>query len=853
MRPRVNDRIADAAAYPVTLIVAPAGFGKSVALRDYISRAASTIVRCDVRREESTLLSFARLFARSLVPIAPALASTFPMVHERALSGSDQLGTLVEWFDGHLREIECTIAIDDLHHAGGDPRSIALVVSLIERTSGRLRWIIATRSDAGLPLASWLAYGRLDVPVGENDLRFTQDEALAAAQHSPAGAPPEEIESLRQLTGGWPVAFSLAQRMQVRAGDVPAFASGTRELLYRYLAEQVFGGLSERARQILLETALVPSFSAALTDALGISREALANVKRDVGFLTETAPGVYRYHDLFRDYLESELQREGSSQFVATARRVAGALEASADDLTALKLFTRVADAPAIARILRRSGTKFFERGETEVLDAALGRLGTGDRREATMLGIKAMLESAQGHFELAERDFADAIERADDAELRYSLVHRYAIESIRHERDAISLLEPYADAQELPPSRRVPMLATLATALARAGRLDEAVQRIRSGIAAIDGSVDDDARARFYQQAAYVHHLTPSRGEAWNYANVAIQLALKNDLYDVAARAYSVLYIIVYDDEDDPKESLLVLDLLRDSARKAGSTQARLYGLIAAFELQVERGEDAEIDRLEREIDRLPAMLAQTRAETLLPARAMRAASNGDFDYALALLEGTGATQTGAERRALREAEIALYACASGRSDLAETSRTLALEALAQCPAATRRTTRTRVVLALMELVRGHAGAAHRLIAEAERASGVRSHRIRSLVEAARALYRRAIEQIDDSGVAAALQRLAADDFGGVARMLAALPFEGHAAAGTSYARLTAAERTILIALARGASSKDIARASERSAQTIDTHIRSICRKLQCSGRREAVALAIRSGWVES
>jgi DNA-binding CsgD family transcriptional regulator len=50
---------------------------------------------------------------------------------------------------------------------------------------------------------------------------------------------------------------------------------------------------------------------------------------------------------------------------------------------------------------------------------------------------------------------------------------------------------------------------------------------------------------------------------------------------------------------------------------------------------------------------------------------------------------------------------------------------------------------------------------------------------------------------------------------------------------------------------LAKGASTKDVAARTGRSPQTVDTHIRSICRKLNCSGRREAIAIATGAGWV--
>ncbi|MBV8282282.1 MAG: helix-turn-helix transcriptional regulator [Candidatus Eremiobacteraeota bacterium] len=63
----------------------------------------------------------------------------------------------------------------------------------------------------------------------------------------------------------------------------------------------------------------------------------------------------------------------------------------------------------------------------------------------------------------------------------------------------------------------------------------------------------------------------------------------------------------------------------------------------------------------------------------------------------------------------------------------------------------------------------------------------------------------------------------------------------------------LTAAERAILQLLARAASTKAIAAQTRRSPRTVDTHIRSMCQKLRCNGRREVVAIATGEGWVQS
>src|SRR5581483_10471489 len=223
MRARVNDRLARATRFPVTVLIAPAGFGKSVALRDFLETARLEAVRVEVARDDATLLLFARRLADALAPLAPDARAAFPAAQERIAAADDPVRELATWFSEHLKRAVGTVVVDDLHHAAADPRTVALVVALVERTAERIRWIVATRSDAGLPIASWVGYGRMDLPVGEDELLFTPEEAL---------------------TGGWPVALGIALRARTHAFDLAGAASGTREMIYRYLAEQVFTGLA---------------------------------------------------------------------------------------------------------------------------------------------------------------------------------------------------------------------------------------------------------------------------------------------------------------------------------------------------------------------------------------------------------------------------------------------------------------------------------------------------------------------------------------------------------------------------------------------------------------------------------
>lgn len=851
MRARINERLEQAARFPVTLIVAPAGFGKSVALRDFLQSKNLRAVRYDVRREDGTLLAFVRSFSEALAPVAPSALAAFPSMQERILAADEPVRQLSDWFAEHLKNVSVTIVIDDLHFAAVDPASIALLADLIERTSERIRWIIAARSDAGLPVATWVAYGRMDLPLGEDELRFTTDEALAAAEQSGARLDIQEIESLRQLTEGWPVALTIALRTRTHSIDLRAAAFGTREMVYRYLAEQVFSGLNLQQRAFGLSSCVFSSFNRDTAQALGATPEFLSEVRAKIAFLNEDLPGEYRYHDLFRDFLETELRRSGETEWKRAVCQGAQLLEARGEDAEALTLYAKAHACEDILRIIARSGFSLFEHGQSEPLAVALAVVPEAERsRNATALGLRAMLDAGRGHFELARAGFSSAIEAAHDAALRLTLVHRYAIELVRNGQDCVELLAPYAQDETLAPVLRVPLLGTLATGYVGRHDLERAKSTIESALRLLEANSPYDVRARLFQQAAHVFENARTKELAERYARMAIDLALEQNLYEVAARAYSVLYSLKYD-EDDLLSSRDLLEKLGECARKAASMQTWLYGIIAAYDVQAELGDEAALKSLDDALEENQASLPPNRAESLLPALAMREAWNGNFRRAYELLASTASQQSGDERRALRAAETALYAMAAGIQGEGESAINDAEHFLEGCSQKSRRTIRARIILAFGEMVRGRSSHAHRLISGADQAIRPNMRRLRALCDAARTAYRIQLQQAEAETLQAAIQRLNSEQFGGFAKVLARLPLG--AAEPQAFSALTPAEREILLLLAKGASTKDVANQTGRSPHTVDTHIRSLCRKLGCSGRREAVALATSQGWVHT
>ncbi|MBV9271819.1 MAG: hypothetical protein JO165_12045 [Candidatus Eremiobacteraeota bacterium] len=850
----MNDRLARATQFPVTIVTAPAGFGKSLALSDFIESARLDAVRYEVRREDRTLVAFLRGLSEALEPVVPSALGAFPQIQTRLLASSDPVREAADWLAEHLRRTLCTIVIDDMHYAAEDPDATRLLSELVERTSGRINWIIATRSDVGLPVASWVAYGRMDMPITEDDLRFTLDEALAAAEDAQE-IPTGEIAALRELTGGWPVALTFALRSHTNSRDLAGATSGAREMLYRYLAEQVFSRLAPSERELLLRTSVYPWIDADIAQRAGAGADALDELRRNATFINEVSAGSYKYHDLFRDFLETQLQRQGDRAFKSALTAAGETLLQREHPVDAMMLFIRAGETARVLDMLDDRGFELFEVGEAEVLTHAFEAV---DEAELTAhpcaLALRATIDANTGNFERANRRFTIAIENAADRAERLRLAHRYGLELVRRNLPSVEFLESYAFNPQAPPESAVALRMTLATSYEQAGRYADASKIARESLSMLDPAMPQALQARVYQQAAYVaFYADGDTASARKFASEAVRLAIKHQLYEIAARAYSVQYNVAYE-EDDVVEALSVLDHLAEAARKGGSLPVRAFAAIAAYELEVERANDAAIARLDDEIgalDRIPdvdvGIAREQREDSLLPAFALRAAWNGDFTIATSLLKSS-VMPTVMERKALREAELAVYAAGAGDHETCDAAIAGASETFEEVDAATRRGARARLLVSVAASLRGHSSTAKRFLHEVDNAK-MRMPRISAFANAVRGLIRTHLGETDANANLAVLERLRAVHAGGLARMLEKLPSAGAEVSG--FAMLTPAEREILRLLVDGASSKDIAVATGRSPHTVDTHIRSLCRKLGCSGRREAVALATGQGWV--
>ncbi len=373
-RERIVERIAQAAQQRITLIVAPAGYGKSVALTQFLSTIDCPTLRYDVRADNATLLGFVRGLVNVFSEVAPNLRNTLAEAFDGALSATSPGTELAIWMYAHIQEYDGLVAIDDLHVAELEPEVSRFVASIIERSKTKIRWIIATRSTLDLPVASWLAYGDTGLGVDEMDLRFTYDEARSAARMAHVIVRDDELNQILALTRGWPTALAFALRSTLRSADLQHLETETREKIYRYLAEQVFESLSPEQEDLLLLTSFLPEIDVAILRSAGIQRAEtiIERLRQRVAFIYKEAEERFRCHDLFRDFLQYELRQRGDVAYRGVQLKAARALLCSGRDAQALALFSRADAADEALEIIERRGLELIEHGHGDVVSGAI-------------------------------------------------------------------------------------------------------------------------------------------------------------------------------------------------------------------------------------------------------------------------------------------------------------------------------------------------------------------------------------------------------------------------------------------------------------------------------------------------
>ena len=336
-RTHLIERLNEGLSGNITLVCAPAGFGKTTLLTQWLQTINRTTAWLSLDENDNESRTFVQSLTAALQSIFPdAFQAAASLLNAPRISPPDQVATLLINDLVDLPD-DVLLVLDDYHLIHNNDIHTLLDL-LIEHLPVQLHLVLATRADPPLSLARWRANGYLNELRG-SDLRFTLEETetfLARALGSVAAH--EVAGALEERTEGWIAILRLTMLSLRSASDPAAFMERFRHTpdhsINSYLVDEILGQQAHDVQELLVQMSMLEQFCTGLCVAILGSHAVHEEVQTTLKWLERSnlflvpldeRQGWYRYHHLFLQLLRQRLQARSSTEELATLHRRASA------------------------------------------------------------------------------------------------------------------------------------------------------------------------------------------------------------------------------------------------------------------------------------------------------------------------------------------------------------------------------------------------------------------------------------------------------------------------------------------------------------------------------------------------
>ncbi len=383
-RPRLLNLMAEGVSRALTLVSAPAGYGKTTLLTDWIAEAVARKSRgapnagwLALDEEDDNPVRFASYLVAALENAAStslgesqAVLRSFP-----PLPLQDILRVVIN--EAHALPQPVCLVLDDYQFISA-PAIHAGLAFLLDHLPTMMHLVIATRSDPPLPLARLRARSQL-TEIRADQLRFTSDEAAAfLSQVMGLSLTSDDILALDSRTEGWIAGLQMAALSMRGRTDFSAFIrafSGSHRYILDYLADEVLNRQSSDVQQFLVLTSVLdrmcaPLCSAVTGDTEAMARERLEYLDRANLYLIalDDERCWYRYHHLFADLLKARLKQSEAGLMPRLHVRASEWHEHNGHDAEAIQHAFWAADYERAASLIEQRGPPLWTGGDPSLL-----------------------------------------------------------------------------------------------------------------------------------------------------------------------------------------------------------------------------------------------------------------------------------------------------------------------------------------------------------------------------------------------------------------------------------------------------------------------------------------------------
>jgi LuxR family maltose regulon positive regulatory protein len=304
-RPRLLRRLAEAHRRPLVLISAPAGYGKTTLVSDWMSADDRPFAWVTLDGADNDA-------SRLLLSVAHALDEIEPIaidVYKALLSPHPRLSTVVlPRFGRALRERQApfVLVLDDAHVLVA-PEPLEVIATVVDRLPPGSQLVLCSRAEPPLSIGGLRADRGL-VEIHAHDLAMSTAEAAALLRQAGVEMSADDVAELVEQAEGWPAGLRLA----ALSGGDHLRLSGNDEIVSDYIRDEFLSELSANALTFLIRTSVLDHLCGPLCDAV-LRRRGSAHVLRKLARsnlpLVRLEHGEYRYHVLLAQMLRAELRR----------------------------------------------------------------------------------------------------------------------------------------------------------------------------------------------------------------------------------------------------------------------------------------------------------------------------------------------------------------------------------------------------------------------------------------------------------------------------------------------------------------------------------------------------------------
>jgi LuxR family transcriptional regulator, maltose regulon positive regulatory protein len=373
-RERINSLLQRSLKYSVTLIEAGTGYGKSTAILSFINRSNHPVYWFTIAGTERDPQLF--------------LAKLFTAFNQRDERVGDEALRILDMPDSTPQEAliafinavsiaindETLFIMDDFHRIQDIDEIISYVDWLIENLPSNVHLVLSTRNNPTFPnLNKWRVKGDI-LEIDKDDLTFNLQEVtqLFTTQYG-ISLDETDGQELLNKTEGWAIGLQMVwQSLQRNPGlsihQVLEDGRHSRTALFDYLADEVLSGLDAETQKFLTQTSILSKLDNATCDFLlniENSDEILRQLHASGLFIEELRPGVYRYHQIFREFLTSRLLKS-TVKTKELHRKIASYFQAHEYWEEAIYHLLLAEDYHQVNRILQSIGQKLIQDGRQE-------------------------------------------------------------------------------------------------------------------------------------------------------------------------------------------------------------------------------------------------------------------------------------------------------------------------------------------------------------------------------------------------------------------------------------------------------------------------------------------------------